>query len=317
MAILSIGNPFGDTDTVTSTKLNNIANQATFDDPVDGTTLEKHTDGKLRITPNGVGTTQIATGAVITDKITNNAVTLGKLASGVVSDNYISGGIISPNSGSPTTTIDVTKVDCISSDGTQLLTVSADSINVTANASWASGTAPTLTDLSVHLWADYNAGSPRYLLDNATGSNITGAKRRVASFLLDGSGQIIDFDAFPMAGGAYELRYDVMILDLNDSAPSTSRTAFTLSTPPETIAKVNVVLLSTNTDSVSVIFTEEGQTDTAPTPNRRAIAAQNSINNTHFELRANSSSQAYYRSSYDSVSVFRIHTIGFIDERTS
>ena len=73
MAILSIGNPFGDTDTVTSTKLNNIANQATFDDPVDGTTLEKHTDGKLRIKPTGVGTTQIAPSAVTKAKIENVA----------------------------------------------------------------------------------------------------------------------------------------------------------------------------------------------------------------------------------------------------
>lgn len=54
MAILSTGNTFGATDTVTSTKLNNIANAATFDDPVDETTLEKHTDGKLRIKDSGV-----------------------------------------------------------------------------------------------------------------------------------------------------------------------------------------------------------------------------------------------------------------------
>jgi hypothetical protein len=73
MAILSTGNTFGDTDTVTSTKLNNIANQATFDDPVDETTLEKHTDGKLRIKANGVGTTQIASSAVTKAKIENVA----------------------------------------------------------------------------------------------------------------------------------------------------------------------------------------------------------------------------------------------------
>jgi hypothetical protein len=54
MAILSTGNTFGATETVTSTKLNNIANAATFDDPVDETTLEKHTDGKLRIKDSGV-----------------------------------------------------------------------------------------------------------------------------------------------------------------------------------------------------------------------------------------------------------------------
>lgn len=54
MAILSTGNTFGATDTVTSTKLNNIADAATFDDPVDDSTLELHTDGKLRIKDSGV-----------------------------------------------------------------------------------------------------------------------------------------------------------------------------------------------------------------------------------------------------------------------
>lgn len=54
MAILSTGNTFGATDTVTNTKLNNIANAATFDDPVDNSTLELHTDGKLRIKDGGV-----------------------------------------------------------------------------------------------------------------------------------------------------------------------------------------------------------------------------------------------------------------------
>ena len=73
MAILSTGNTFGATDTVTSTKPNNIANAATFDDPVDDSTLELHTDGKLRIKANGVGTTQIATSSVTKAKIENVA----------------------------------------------------------------------------------------------------------------------------------------------------------------------------------------------------------------------------------------------------
>lgn len=73
MAILSTGNTFGATDTVTSTKLNNIADAATFDDPVDDSTLELHTDGKLRVKASGVGTTQIATSSVTKAKIENVA----------------------------------------------------------------------------------------------------------------------------------------------------------------------------------------------------------------------------------------------------
>ena len=62
MAILSTGNTFGATDTVTSTKLNNIANAATFDDPVDESTLELHTDGKLRVKDAGIAPAKLSTG---------------------------------------------------------------------------------------------------------------------------------------------------------------------------------------------------------------------------------------------------------------
>jgi hypothetical protein len=54
MAIITTGNNFGATDAVTSTTLNNIANAATFDDPVDGTSLELKVDGKLGIKDAGV-----------------------------------------------------------------------------------------------------------------------------------------------------------------------------------------------------------------------------------------------------------------------
>jgi hypothetical protein len=64
MAILSTGNTFGATDTVTNTKLNNIADAATFDDPVDNSTLELHTDGKLRIKDAGVTASKLATDAL-------------------------------------------------------------------------------------------------------------------------------------------------------------------------------------------------------------------------------------------------------------
>ena len=54
MAIITTGNSFNPTDTVTSVELNNIANAATFDEPVDGTSLELKVDGKLGIKNAGV-----------------------------------------------------------------------------------------------------------------------------------------------------------------------------------------------------------------------------------------------------------------------
>lgn len=68
MAIITTGNNFGATDAVTSTKLNNIANAATFDDPVDDSTLELASggsdDGKLRIKDSGVTAAKLATDAL-------------------------------------------------------------------------------------------------------------------------------------------------------------------------------------------------------------------------------------------------------------
>jgi hypothetical protein len=73
MAILSTGNTFSETETVTHTKLNNIADAATFDDPVDDSTLELYTDGKLRIKDDGVSTAKILDGNVTKAKIENVA----------------------------------------------------------------------------------------------------------------------------------------------------------------------------------------------------------------------------------------------------
>ena len=64
MAIITTGNNFGATDAVTSTTLNNIANAATFDDPVDGTSLELKVDGKLGIKDAGVTAAKLATDAL-------------------------------------------------------------------------------------------------------------------------------------------------------------------------------------------------------------------------------------------------------------
>jgi len=59
MAIITTGNNFDATAAVTSTTLNNIANAATFDDPVDGTSLELKVDGKLGIKDAGVTVAKI------------------------------------------------------------------------------------------------------------------------------------------------------------------------------------------------------------------------------------------------------------------
>lgn len=79
MAIINTGQTFTTTDTVTNTKLQDIANLATFNDPVDETSLELKVDGKLGVKDGGVTATKLATDAVVTSKIANNNVTFAKL----------------------------------------------------------------------------------------------------------------------------------------------------------------------------------------------------------------------------------------------
>lgn len=67
MAIITTGTPFNPTQAVTSTDLNNIANAATFNDPVDETSLELITAG------TNIGKLQIKDAGVTKAKIENVA----------------------------------------------------------------------------------------------------------------------------------------------------------------------------------------------------------------------------------------------------
>ena len=87
MAIITTGNSFGTTDAVTATKLNNIANAATFvSGAVDGTSLELKGDGKLGIKDAGVTAAKLATNAVTTPAILDANVTFAKLTDVIDSD---------------------------------------------------------------------------------------------------------------------------------------------------------------------------------------------------------------------------------------
>jgi len=72
MAILTTGNTFANNDQVTSTKLNNIVNAATWDDPADGVTIEVSAN-KLQV--KTIQTGNIAASAVTTAKIADATTT--------------------------------------------------------------------------------------------------------------------------------------------------------------------------------------------------------------------------------------------------
>ena len=88
MAILQTGQSFSSGDQVTSQKLMDIANLATFDDPADGSTIIVNSntygvpggDGKLKVKSGGITFNELATDSVVTAKIQDDAVTSDKLA---------------------------------------------------------------------------------------------------------------------------------------------------------------------------------------------------------------------------------------------
>jgi len=76
MAILSKGQTFADADSVTSTKLNNLVDAATFVSGASGSTddssLEVNGSGRLQIKDSGVSSAKIAASAVTTAKLPNS-----------------------------------------------------------------------------------------------------------------------------------------------------------------------------------------------------------------------------------------------------
>lgn len=69
MAILTKGKTFTGTEQVTSTKLHNLVDAATFDDPADGTTIEVKGTGKLGVVDNGINTAQLADDCITPDQL--------------------------------------------------------------------------------------------------------------------------------------------------------------------------------------------------------------------------------------------------------
>ena len=101
MGVISTGQTFSSGDQVTSTKLNDIANQATFTsapETTDDSTLTV-SGGKLKVKDNGIATTQLATDAVETLNIKDGEVTSAKLAASAITA-LMPAGLVLPYAGS-------------------------------------------------------------------------------------------------------------------------------------------------------------------------------------------------------------------------
>ena len=98
MGVITTGQTFASGDQVTSTKLNDIADQATFtsaDDTTDNSTLTLSGSGKLKVADDGIGSTQLATDAVEEVNIKDGAVSSAKLATSAITT-LVPTGLILP-----------------------------------------------------------------------------------------------------------------------------------------------------------------------------------------------------------------------------
>jgi len=97
MGVITTGQTFASGDQVTATKLNDIANGATFTsaaDTTDNSTLTLSSSSKLKVKDAGITATQLATDAVITAKIQDGAVTAAKLAQAAINAIMPPGSVI-------------------------------------------------------------------------------------------------------------------------------------------------------------------------------------------------------------------------------
>ena len=110
MGVITTGQTFASGDQVTSTKLNDIANQATFTSAADTTDDLTLTivGGKLKVRDNGIGSTQLASDAstdgnraVQTNHLRDESVTQAKLATSAISA-LMPAGTVVPYAGAST-----------------------------------------------------------------------------------------------------------------------------------------------------------------------------------------------------------------------
>jgi hypothetical protein len=98
MGVVNTTYTFSGTDTITSSKLNNIIDDTTFtSDAIQGTTLQVVSPGKLAVNAGGVTSNELASNSVVTAKIADSNVTTAKIADDAVTSDKIALGAIIPN----------------------------------------------------------------------------------------------------------------------------------------------------------------------------------------------------------------------------
>lgn len=236
---------------------------------------------------------------------------------GSSSPNMICGGVISNNSSNPDEIIDISSFKARSSDDIQDIIIDSSSINITLSSNWASGSTPTLTNASIHIWADYNSGTPKFILDNVSGTNISGAKRRVASFITDSDGDIIPFYASETASGAIDYDYKTPVEDISGISLTIGLKSISVPKGLKITAKISAT--SYGLSALKAAFVNPECNSYTPNAATARIAANNSGSTYRSQtdrVITNINAQLLFLSDQTNTSTF-MSTCGYIDERIS
>jgi hypothetical protein len=95
MGVVNTTYTFSGTDTITSSKLNNIIDDTTFtSDAIQGTTLQVVSPGKLAVSASGITSNELASNSIVTSKIADSNVTTAKIADANVTQAKLGANVV-------------------------------------------------------------------------------------------------------------------------------------------------------------------------------------------------------------------------------
>jgi hypothetical protein len=151
--------------------------------------------------------------------------------------------------------------------------------------------------------------------DSVVSANSLTKKKYLCALPTDASSNIRNGNYTVFIGG-YRFNYKRgYILELNTTSPSNVRVPFSVVTPPNVFAELNIAYVDNDTTvSFVIVFKNENDDDVVPTQDNCTLSS-NSNTRTIIEgfFKTNSSSQIFYRASDSSAALFQIKTIGWIE----
>jgi hypothetical protein len=169
MGVVNTTDTFQATDTITSSKLNNIIDQTTFTgDAIQGTTLQVVSPGKLAVNAGGITSNELASSSVVTAKIANEAVITEKISDSAITTIKLA------NSTSSTTGVTTAKIADSNVTTAKLANASVTAAKLDGNQS---GSAPIF---GVRAWVNFEGRTTNGNCTIRSSGNVTSVARTAA-----------------------------------------------------------------------------------------------------------------------------------------